>query len=266
VKASSSHGETRHLVSTPSSVVGCFPASIIELNGDDRHTHLLVEGHATDELPSTSIFRSLKEASTFFERGSLGYSVTGIPDEFDGLELRSSNWQVQPLAVEKVESSFFENRALFPPGSVELDCALLMRGIDHEWHGRRKLCAKSVQESPNSDTDLEDDIAPPAFLPHAIRFYQTDSPLLSVVVPDGQEATSTGTGAGMNLPQGKFFCFQGEIEFDVVAVTDGLQDAAPGRKPDFFPVLDEALLPEDVSRGRGCVAAKVHFDLWREPA
>jgi hypothetical protein len=48
---------------------------------------------------------------------------------------------VQPLAVGQVESSFFENGALFPSGSVEFDYALLMRGIDHEWHGRRQLCA-----------------------------------------------------------------------------------------------------------------------------
>jgi len=40
-----------------------------------------------------------------------------------------------------VESSFFEDRALFPPGSVEFDCALLMRGIEHEWHGRGWLLA-----------------------------------------------------------------------------------------------------------------------------
>jgi hypothetical protein len=55
--------------------------------------------------------------------------------------LRSFRWQVQPLAVERVESSFFENRALFPPGSVAFDCTLLMRGIEHEWHGRGQLCA-----------------------------------------------------------------------------------------------------------------------------
>ena len=113
----------------------------IELNSDDRQTHLLVEGHVAQELPSGSVFGSIKEASDFFERGSLGYSVTGEPANFDGLELRSFNWRVQPLAVEKVESSFFENRQLFPAGSVELDCALLMRGIEHEWHGRGKLCA-----------------------------------------------------------------------------------------------------------------------------
>ena len=44
----------------------------IELNSDDRHTHVLVEGHVAQELPPNSVFGSLKEASDFFERGSLG--------------------------------------------------------------------------------------------------------------------------------------------------------------------------------------------------
>jgi hypothetical protein len=42
-----------------------------------------------------------------------------------------------------VESRFFEDRALFPSGSVAFDCALLMRGIDHEWHGRESLSANT---------------------------------------------------------------------------------------------------------------------------
>jgi hypothetical protein len=113
----------------------------IELNSDDGQSHLLVEGHVAHKLPPTSIFGSLQEASDFFKRGSLGYSVTTNPGQFDGLELRSFQWHVQPLAVETVQSSFFQSRALFPPGSVEFDCALLMRGIEHEWHGRGRLCA-----------------------------------------------------------------------------------------------------------------------------
>jgi Uncharacterized conserved protein (COG2071) len=113
----------------------------IELTSDDRRTHLLVEGRVAQELPPTSVFGSLREASDFFERGSLGYSVTARPGQFDGLELRSFDWQVRPLAVGKVESSFFGDRASFPPGSVEFDCALLMRGIEHEWQGRGRLCA-----------------------------------------------------------------------------------------------------------------------------
>ena len=114
----------------------------VELSSADRHTHLLVEGHVAHELPSGSVFGSIKEASDFFERGSLGYSVTAQQHQFDGLELRSFNWLVQPLAMDKVESSFFENRELFPPRSVKFDCALLMRGIEHEWHGRGKMCAE----------------------------------------------------------------------------------------------------------------------------
>jgi hypothetical protein len=115
----------------------------VAMDSDDRHTHLLVEGHVAQELPRTSVFGSLKEASDFFERGSLGYSVTARPDQFDGMELRSFHWRVQSLAVEKVESSFFEDQELFPPGSVDFDCALLMRGIDHEWHSRETLCTEA---------------------------------------------------------------------------------------------------------------------------
>ena len=114
---------------------------MLVLDSDDRRTHLAVEGRLAPELPKTSVFESLREASAFFERGSLGYSVTGRPGRFDGLELRSFTWEVQPLAVEKVESSFFEDRALFPAGSAAFDSALLMRGIDHEWHGREALCS-----------------------------------------------------------------------------------------------------------------------------
>ena len=115
---------------------GCYR---IGLDGDDHLTHLIVEGHVASELPETSVFGSLGEASTFFERGSLGYSATARPGEFDGLELRSFGWRVEPLAVRRVESSFFEDRSRFPAGSVEFDCALLMRGIEHEWHGREPL-------------------------------------------------------------------------------------------------------------------------------
>ena len=114
----------------------------IELTSDDGQTQLLVEGRLACELPRNCTFKSLDEASRFFERGSLGYSVTSTPGEFDGLELRSFNWQVQVLHVGNVKSSFFDNRELFPPGSVEFDCALLMRGIDHEWHGRDCLCSR----------------------------------------------------------------------------------------------------------------------------
>jgi len=112
----------------------------IALDSDDGQTHLLIDGRLASELPATSGFSSLAAASDFFKRGALGYSVTRTPGEFDGLELRTFTWQVQPLAVEKVESSFFDDRKAFPGGSVEFDCVLLMRGIEHDWIGRESLC------------------------------------------------------------------------------------------------------------------------------
>jgi hypothetical protein len=134
----------------------CTPAHIaagdyyrVVLDSDDGGTHLAVEARVSSEFPSTSVFVSLEEASAFFERGALGYSATSRPGEYDGLELRSFIWQVQALAVTCVESSFFEDREAFPGGSVIFDCALLMRGIEHEWLGRDSLYALGTQTCMN---------------------------------------------------------------------------------------------------------------------
>lgn len=115
----------------------------VELTSDDQLTHLLVEGQIAETLPRSSVFGSLQEASQFFERGSLGYSVTTTPGQIDGLELHTFNWQVRPLDVKNVKSSFFENRELFPAGSVNFDCALVMQEIEHEWHARKCLYLES---------------------------------------------------------------------------------------------------------------------------
>ena len=91
---------------------------------------------AADEaaaLPNQSCFKSLAEASGFFEGGSLGYSVTRGGHRLDGLLLRTLDWKVQALTVSEVRSSYFSDPALFPPSSIEFDHALLMRNIPHEW-------------------------------------------------------------------------------------------------------------------------------------
>jgi hypothetical protein len=112
----------------------------VALHSKDGQVRLEVVGRVASELPPESVFSSLEEASVFFERGSVGYSATPNPGRFDGLELRSLSWCVEPLAVERVYSSFFSNEEIFPRGSVRFDCALLMRGIEHEWHAREPLC------------------------------------------------------------------------------------------------------------------------------
>lgn len=106
----------------------------------DGKMRVHVSGKVSDELPETSLFPSLGAASEFFAKGSLGYSVTGETGRFDGLELRCATWKVEPLSIEQIKSSFFDDRTLFPEGSIQFDCALLMRDIQHEWHGREDIC------------------------------------------------------------------------------------------------------------------------------
>ena len=108
----------------------------IQMASDDDETRVTVEAHIASHLPEHSIFASLEEASAFFEHGSLGYSVTNQTGKLDSLELRCWNWKVEPLQVTKAQSSFFDDPKRFPSGSAELDCALLMRAIRHEWHVR----------------------------------------------------------------------------------------------------------------------------------
>jgi hypothetical protein len=40
---------------------------------------------------------------------------------------------VRPLRAETARSSFFDDLAIFPAGSIAFDHALLMRDIPHRW-------------------------------------------------------------------------------------------------------------------------------------
>lgn len=106
---------------------------------DDGRVAMKVAAKTSKTWPRESVFASVEEASSFFEAGSLGYSPATEAGQFQGLELRCQSWQVHPLAIERVRSSLFDDKLQFPPGSIELDCGLLMRGIEHEWHGREDL-------------------------------------------------------------------------------------------------------------------------------
>lgn len=112
----------------------------IAMDSFDGATRVAVDGGTTDGLPDDSVFASVAKCSQFFEAGSLGYSPAKSTAQFDGLELQTLNWHVQPLAVTNVQSSFFDDKQFFPDGSVTFDNALLMRGVDHEWHSRESLC------------------------------------------------------------------------------------------------------------------------------
>jgi hypothetical protein len=119
------------------------------MQSDDRAVAVAVRGRPGGALPASSCFASLAEASAFFEGGSVGYSVTRSPTRLDGIELRTHGWSMEALQVDEVHSSWFADTTRFPRGSVEFDCALLMRNLGHEWHGVGDL-APQRDERPRS--------------------------------------------------------------------------------------------------------------------
>lgn len=102
-------------------------------------TVIRVEADKLQDWPGDSIFDSRDEASRFFRAGSIGYSPANSSTHFDGLELACENWHVEALSVQTCRSSFFDDAARFPPGSIRPDNALLMRNIPHTWHAVRTL-------------------------------------------------------------------------------------------------------------------------------
>jgi hypothetical protein len=102
-------------------------------------TYVSIEGSETIEWPVGSILNTFEQASDFFKNGSVGYSPDKIGETFDGLELKTSKWEMFPLHVTYVDSSFFKNQKIFPEGSIRFENALLMRNIEHEWKSIGKI-------------------------------------------------------------------------------------------------------------------------------
>ena len=110
----------------------------IEFKSEDG-TFLEISAQETSAWSDHSVFEDCDCASDFFKQGSVGYSPDKIGHTFDGLELVTTKWEVSPLTVSKVRSSFFENESIFPKGAIQFDNALLMRSIDHEWNSKEKI-------------------------------------------------------------------------------------------------------------------------------
>ena len=113
----------------------------------DGGTEISFAGRPAERLPATSIFPTLVAAAGFFSLGATGYSATAAAGHYHGMELHSLQWTVAPLEIDEARSSFFDDRQRFAAGTAELDCALLMRGIEHEWRSRPDLYLASGRTS-----------------------------------------------------------------------------------------------------------------------
>jgi hypothetical protein len=125
-------GEHHYAKFTVSDQAGAIDFAMRSVDG---RIQVRLRARETQSFPASSHFDSLEVSSRFFERGSLGFSATRDPHRLDALTLRAFRWEVRALDVEHVQSSYFSDPDLFPPGSITFDHALLMRDIPHEWHG-----------------------------------------------------------------------------------------------------------------------------------
>ena len=90
----------------------------------NREVDVRVTAHRADSVMTGSVFRSLDEASAFFRCASLGYAATPAPGVYDGVELATDTWGMEPLHLDEVHSTLFD---------FEPDSAFLMVGIDTTW-------------------------------------------------------------------------------------------------------------------------------------
>jgi hypothetical protein len=114
-------------------------------------TFMTIKAEETQNWNRESVFDSLGSASDFFKKGATGYCPDKSCNGFDGLELRTYKWEVSPLKVQEVRSSFFEDEKKFPANSIKFDNALLMTEIKHDWISLGKLGEenkKSVSSLP----------------------------------------------------------------------------------------------------------------------
>lgn len=117
------------------------------MKSDDGEAEVRLVGKEAQVLPTSSRFDTLEEASAFFEAGSLGFSPAANGIHLDAMLLETETWVVKPLDVEAVFSSYFADSTRFPAGSVEFDCALLMRDIPHDWKPANRIEPANLQSS-----------------------------------------------------------------------------------------------------------------------
>jgi uncharacterized protein DUF2071 len=107
----------------------------------DGSAQVMADVVVAEHLADSKLFSNAAEASAFFEHGCDGYSATRDPGRFDGLQLLTDAWSVEPARVADAYSSFFADRRTFPDSSAVLDNALLMRRIRVRWKALPSLRA-----------------------------------------------------------------------------------------------------------------------------
>jgi len=104
------------------------------LTAYEKESLVSFEGEASIELSQNSIFPDLEQASDFFAKGSVGYSLSRDESHFQGMELRLLEWQISAMKVKSAFVKLYEAGESFPKGTAKFDSAMLMLNLNHEWH------------------------------------------------------------------------------------------------------------------------------------
>jgi hypothetical protein len=104
----------------------------IGVRSRDHAVSLAVTAKPATALDS-SIFACVDDATDFFRHGAVGFSPSGVDGCLDGVELHSTNWAARPMTISAMDSSVFDNAAIFPGGTCVLDSAMLMTNISARW-------------------------------------------------------------------------------------------------------------------------------------
>lgn len=94
-------------------------------------TSLAITANTALRFPQESVLKTLDTASCFFEDESHYISPKYQTSVFNCLSETTLNWKMSPLSVGALQSDFFENKQLFPKGSIYFDHALLMKNVRH---------------------------------------------------------------------------------------------------------------------------------------
>lgn len=113
----------------------------IRMDSRDGEISVSVSARGAEGPMAGSVFASTDEASAFFRCAPVGYAATPRPGTFDGVELGTCGWGMRAMAVEDARSSFFDDAGRFPPGTVTLDSAFLMEGLETTWRPQPRLLA-----------------------------------------------------------------------------------------------------------------------------
>jgi hypothetical protein len=105
----------------------------VAFRSDDGQAAVDVDVAVESRLDDSSLFPDAEAASRFFEQGAVGWSPARRAGEVEGVRLDTTAWRVDPGRVVSASSSFFDDAGLFPAGSAQLDCALVMRKVPVDW-------------------------------------------------------------------------------------------------------------------------------------